>query len=71
VLHLAIGRRNLPQQLNEREHLTKELFERSGPSQKFLLDIEGAEPKVYGYPPLPKEARLWTAAEAVEIPRKH
>ena len=71
VLHLAIGRRDLPQQLNEREHLTKELFERSGPSQKFLLDIEGAEPKVYGYPPLPKEARLWTAAEAVEIPRKH
>lgn len=71
VLHLAIGRRNLPQQLNEREHLTKELFERSGPSHKFLLDIEGAEPKVYGYPPLPKEARLWTAAEAVEIPRKH
>lgn len=71
VLHLAIGRRNLPQQLNEREHLTKELFERSSPSQKFLLDIEGAEPKVHGYPPLPKKARLWTAAEAVEVPGRH
>ena len=71
VLHLAIGRRNLPQQLNEREHLTKELFERSGPSQKFLLDIEGAEPKVHGYPPLPKKARLWTAAKAVEVPGRH
>ena len=71
VLHLAIGRRDLPQQLNEREHLTRELYERAGPSQKFLLDIEGAEPKVMGYPPLPKEARLWTAAETVEVPGKH
>ena len=46
VLHLAIGRRNLPPQLNEREHLTPDLYARTNPSQKFLLDIEGATPKV-------------------------
>lgn len=68
VLHLAIGRRDLPQQLNEREHLTPELLERSNPAQRFLLDIEGAEPKVFGYPPLPKEVRTWTAVEAVDAP---
>jgi Phytanoyl-CoA dioxygenase (PhyH) len=71
VLHLAIGRRDLPQQLNEREHLTQDLHERSNPSQKFLLDIEGAKPKVMGYPPLPKEARVWTAAETVKVAAKH
>jgi ectoine hydroxylase-related dioxygenase (phytanoyl-CoA dioxygenase family) len=67
VLHLAMARRDLPQQLNEREHLTPELFERTNPSQKFLLNIEGATPKVKGYPPIPKEARVWTAAESVEL----
>jgi len=66
VLHLAIGRRDLPQQLNEREHLTEDLCNRTNPSQKFLLDIEDAAPKVQGYPPLPKTARLWTAAETVD-----
>ena len=65
VLHLAIGRRDLPQQLNEREHLTPELYERTNAAQRFLLDIEGATPKVKGYPPMPKEARVWTAAELV------
>jgi len=65
VLHLAIGRRDLPQQLNEREHLTPELYNRTNAAQRYLLDIEGAEPKVVGYPPLPKEARVWTAAESV------
>jgi hypothetical protein len=63
VLHLAIGRRDLPQQLNEREHLTPELQARANPSQKFLLDIEGATPKVIGYPPLPSTVRTWTAVE--------
>jgi len=53
----------LPQQLNEREHLTPELHARANPSQKFLLDIEGATPKVMGYPPLPSAARTWTAVE--------
>lgn len=65
VLHLAIGRRDLPQQLNEREHLTPELYNRTNASQRYLLDIEGATPKIMGYPPLPKEARVWTAAESV------
>ena len=50
VLHLAIGRRDLPQQLNEREHLTPELYERTNAAQRFLLDIEGATPKVEGLP---------------------
>ena len=31
-----------------------------------LLDIEGVEPKVHGYPPLPTEARVWTAAHVVD-----
>jgi ectoine hydroxylase-related dioxygenase (phytanoyl-CoA dioxygenase family) len=67
VLHLAMARRDLPQQLNEREHLTSELFNRTNPSQKFLLNIEGATPKVKGYPPIPKQARVWTAADSVEV----
>src|SRR3954447_2849000 len=66
VLHLAIGRRDLPQQLNEREHLTPELLARTRPAQRHLLDIDGAEPRVFGYPPLPKEVRTWTAVEAVD-----
>ncbi|MBV9288338.1 MAG: phytanoyl-CoA dioxygenase family protein [Hyphomicrobiales bacterium] len=63
VLHLAIARRDLPQQLNEREHLTPELYARASPAQKFLLDIEGATPKVSGYPPLPSSVRTWAAVE--------
>ena len=66
VLHLAIGRRDIPQQLVEREHLTDALWQRSSPPQRFLLDIEGAEPSVHGYPPLPTEARVWTAADMVD-----
>lgn len=65
VLHLAIGRRDLPPQLNEREHLTPDLYARTNPSQKFLLDIEDATPKVMGYPPLPTSARTWAAVETV------
>jgi ectoine hydroxylase-related dioxygenase (phytanoyl-CoA dioxygenase family) len=67
VLHLAIGRRDLPQQLNEREHLTPALAARTNPSQKYLLDIEGATPKVAGYPPLPREARTWTSVETAVV----
>lgn len=67
VLHLAIGRRDIPQQLNERAHLTPELLNRSGPAQRFLLDIEGAEPAVFGYPPIPKEARVWTGINPEEV----
>jgi hypothetical protein len=66
VLHLAIGRRDLPQQLVEREHLTRALYDRATPPMRFLLDIEGAAPKLDSYPPLPKDARVWTAAEMVD-----
>jgi len=71
VLHLAIGRRDLPQQLNEREHLTDDLYNRASPSQKFLLDIDGATPRVKGYPPMPKSARLWTAADTIDVKAHH
>jgi Phytanoyl-CoA dioxygenase (PhyH) len=64
VLHMAIGRRDIPQQLNEREHLTRALYERAGAAERFLLDIEGAEPKVDDPLALPKDARLWKAAHA-------
>jgi ectoine hydroxylase-related dioxygenase (phytanoyl-CoA dioxygenase family) len=66
VLHLAIGRRDIPQQLVERDHLTAELHARATPAMRYLLDIEGAEPKIFGYPPVPKESRVWTATEAVD-----
>ena len=66
VLHLAIGRRDIPQQLVEREHLTDDLARRASPGQRFLLDIEGAQAQVHGYPPLPETARVWTAADMVE-----
>ena len=64
VLHLFIGRRDIPQQLVEREHVTPELLARTNGAQRYLLDIEGAEAKVIGYPPLPdNKAPVWTAAE--------
>lgn len=64
VLHMAIGRRDIPQQLNEREHLTRALYDRTGPAERFLLDIEGAEPTDEDPLALPKDARLWKAAHA-------
>ena len=63
VLHLFIGRRDVPQQLVERDYVTPELLARTNAAQRYLLDIEGATPKVVGYPPLPKEARVGAAAE--------
>jgi|SRR5579871_2447439 len=69
VLHLAIGRRDLAAQLNEREHLTPELLARTNPSQQFLLDIEGATPQVVGYPPLPTSAPTWASIETVVAER--
>jgi len=61
VLHFSVGRRDLTQQLVEREHLTDSLWRRTSAAQKFLLNIEGAEPKLLGYPPLPSHADVWTA----------
>jgi len=66
VLHLAIARRDIPQQTVERDHLTDGLAERATPAMRYLLDIEGAEPRIRGYPPLPKEARIWASAETVD-----
>jgi ectoine hydroxylase-related dioxygenase (phytanoyl-CoA dioxygenase family) len=46
LLHLAIGRRDVPPQLDQRECLTPALKNRTSPAVQFLLDIEGAEPVV-------------------------
>ncbi|MEZ5666576.1 MAG: phytanoyl-CoA dioxygenase family protein [Alphaproteobacteria bacterium] len=64
VLHLAIGRRDVPQQTVERKHLGKDLYDRSNAAIRYLLDIEGAEPVVFGYPPLPDKAETWLAIGA-------
>ena len=40
VLHLTYTRRDLPQQLVQREHLTEALYERLSPAHRYLLDIE-------------------------------
>lgn len=44
LLHMAIGRRDVSPQLDQREHLTPSLKNRTSPAQQYLLDIEGAEP---------------------------
>ncbi|MCP4383049.1 MAG: hypothetical protein GY798_16775 [Hyphomicrobiales bacterium] len=40
VLHLTYTRRDLPQQLYQRDYLTQALYERLGREQRFLLDVE-------------------------------
>lgn len=40
VLHLTYTRRDLPQQLTQRDFLTEALYERLSPAQRFLLDVE-------------------------------
>ena len=40
VLHLTYTRRDLPQQLVQRAHLTPDLYDRMSPAHRFLLDIE-------------------------------
>jgi len=40
VLHLTYTRRDLPQQLTQRDCLTEALYERMIPAQRFLLDVE-------------------------------
>jgi len=71
VLHLAIGRRDCPQQLNEREHLTQGLYDRASPAERFLLDIEGATAVVDDPLAPPKDARLWKAADALVVDGHH
>lgn len=40
VLHLSYTRRDLPQQLVQRDYLTRELYERLSPAHRFLMDVE-------------------------------
>jgi ectoine hydroxylase-related dioxygenase (phytanoyl-CoA dioxygenase family) len=44
LLHLAVGKRDIPQQFNQRDHLTPSLAKRASAAERYLLDIEGAEP---------------------------
>ncbi|MFL5331926.1 MAG: phytanoyl-CoA dioxygenase family protein [Geminicoccaceae bacterium] len=46
MLHLTYTRRDLPQQLVQRDYLTPELHARLSPPLRWLLDIEGEEPSV-------------------------
>ncbi len=40
MLHLTFTRRDLPQQLVQRDHLTQALYDRMTPVQRYLLEIE-------------------------------
>ncbi|MEM7023409.1 MAG: phytanoyl-CoA dioxygenase family protein [Pseudomonadota bacterium] len=40
VLHLTYTRRDLPQQLTQRDYLTESLYQRMSPPHRFLMDIE-------------------------------
>ena len=40
LIHLSYTRRDLPQQLVQIDHLTKELYERMSPVHRYLLEIE-------------------------------
>lgn len=44
LLHMAVGRRDITQGLSQRDVLTPSLYKRATPAEKYLLDIEGAEP---------------------------
>ncbi|MEM6695750.1 MAG: phytanoyl-CoA dioxygenase family protein [Pseudomonadota bacterium] len=55
VLHLTYTRRDLPQQLYQRDYLTEGLYARLSPAQRFLFDVE----------PLPQDA-----AESGRMPKR-
>jgi hypothetical protein len=40
VLHLTHTRRDLPQQLVQRDYLTDALYDRLSPAHRFLMDVE-------------------------------
>jgi ectoine hydroxylase-related dioxygenase (phytanoyl-CoA dioxygenase family) len=40
MLHLTYTRRDLPQQLLQRDYLTPELYDRMSPAQRYLMEIE-------------------------------
>jgi hypothetical protein len=43
ILHLTYTRRDLPQQLVQRDYLAPGLYDRMSPAQRFLMDIEERE----------------------------
>ncbi len=60
VLHLTYTRRDLPQQLTQRDYLTPALYERMSPAHRFLMDIEPlAEGQQVVRQPKAAEARNW------------
>lgn len=60
VLHLTYTRRDLPQQLTQRDYLTPALYERMSPAHRFLLDIEPlAEGDAVVRQPRGAETRNW------------
>jgi hypothetical protein len=60
VLHLTYTRRDLPQQLTQRDYLTPALYERMSPAHRFLLDVEPlAEGQQVVRQPKGAEARNW------------
>ncbi len=56
VLHLTYTRRDLPQQLYQRDYLTRALYERLDPAQRFLFDIEPAPEGAEAAGRMPKRA---------------
>jgi hypothetical protein len=60
VLHLTYTRRDLPQQLTQRDYLTEALYERMSRAHRFLLDIEPlAEGQQVVRQPKGAEERNW------------
>lgn len=57
VLHLTYTRRDLPQQLVQRDHLTPALYERMSPAHRYLLDIEPLPANALADPALQKAGR--------------
>ena len=53
VLHLTYTRRDLPQQLCQIDYLTKPLYDRMSPAQRYLMEIE---PDAGGVKRQPKRA---------------
>jgi hypothetical protein len=64
VLHLTYTRRDLPQQLVQRDHLTPALYDRMSPAQRFLMDIEGPRPAEA--PKRVADVRTWSIATPEE-----
>jgi Phytanoyl-CoA dioxygenase (PhyH) len=61
VLHLTYTRRDLPQQLTQRDYLTDALYERMSPAERYLMDIEplAAGETVIRQPERSKDANWW------------